>query len=86
MQLSFDAESAQWVMRGKADRQGMSKERRKIIEMLENANGPLPPGVIIAQVERSSSYTRKLLHDMVKAGEILQAQRGLYASIGTSDI
>ena len=81
LQLTFDAETTQWTMQGNADRQGMSKEQREVLTVLESADGPLSPLEMSKKLSISASYGRKIVHDLVKMGKIYQIRRGLYEMI-----
>ncbi len=78
LQLTFDAETAQWTMQGNADRQRVSKEQREMLAVLEIAEGPLSPVEMSNRLSISTSYGRKIVHDLVKMGKVTQIRRGLY--------
>ncbi len=83
LQLKFDALSAQWVLQGNANRQGMSREQREMLTVLEHAEGPLSPMAMSNELGISASYGRKIVHDLVKMGKICQVRRGLYEMVVT---
>ena len=84
--LTFNPENAQWTLQGGESQRHMSKERREIIAVLENASGPLSPKEIAQELDKTSAYIRKMLHDMLKAREVYQPKRGLYEQAKKYDL
>ncbi len=76
--LTFNPENAQWTLQGGESQRTMSKVRREIIKVLEEADEPLAPKDIAKELDKNSAYIRKVLYDMLKAQEVHQAKRGLY--------
>ena len=78
LQLTFDAESAQWVMQGAKTPSLLTKDHYRIIEVLEGTYGPQSPKEMSEKLTIQPSYGRKLVHELVKMGKLRQIRRGLY--------
>ena len=74
--LSFAA--GIWTMTGDAAGVRRSSERGRILAALEEATEPLSPSVLADVTGMKSGNIRKLLHSMVKAGEVRKSGRGVY--------
>jgi len=74
--LSFAA--GIWTMTGDAAGVRRSGERGRILAALEEATEPLSPSVLADVTGMKSGNIRKLLHGMVKAGEVRKSGRGGY--------
>lgn len=77
--VKFDPDSARWTMLGERDDVQRSAERRAILNLLEEAGGPMAPKDIAAALGRKDGSIRFLLSQMVKAGEITKPGYGVYA-------
>ena len=78
LQLTFDAENAQWTMQGAKTPRPLTRDQRRIIEVLEQAGGPLSPVEMSEQLTIKTPYGRKLVHELVKMGKLRQVKRGVY--------
>ena len=61
-----------------------SDERKAILEVLANADGPLSPREIAKLIGRSDGAARQTLGRMAKDGEIAKAGRGRYTIVTAS--
>ena len=68
--LQWDGPSCQWSLLGDAAQYRMSQERRDILDVL--ADGPKFPKAIADALNKKSGAVRYLLHQMVRAGEIVE--------------
>jgi RecA-family ATPase len=75
--VAFDRASCKWTILGEAADVRRSAERGRILVTLEN--GELALQDLVAATGMKSDNVRKLLHHMVKAGEVIRLARGTYA-------
>jgi RecA-family ATPase len=75
--VAFDRASCKWTILGEAADVRRSAERGRILVTLEN--GELALQDLVAATGMKSDNVRKLLHHMVKAGEVIRRTRGTYA-------
>jgi hypothetical protein len=80
--LSFDRTTGRWALLGEADEVRRSDERKRIINVLNNADGPLSPTEVAALLGLPINNVKQLLFKMVNAGEVQKTKRGQYAPIG----
>lgn len=77
--MVFDRMSCRWKMQGEAKEVNRSNERRRILEALVEAGDPMNPTDLAHVTEMRAGNIRKLLFEMVKAGDVIRQGRGLYA-------
>jgi hypothetical protein len=68
--LSFDVDTCAWTLLGDASEFRISEERRDILNLLRDAPTPMSPKHIAEALSKKDGAVRKLLHTMVKAGEV----------------
>lgn len=68
--LSFDAATCSWTLLGDAVEFRVSAERKAIIDILTNAPEPMSPKHLAEALGKKDGAVRKLLHMMVRAGEV----------------
>jgi hypothetical protein len=78
--LGFDGENARWTIEGDAAIAQASAQRKAILAAIEIAGRSGPKG-IAEQTGVGHDVVRKLLPQMVKAGQILKPERGIYAPV-----
>lgn len=82
--LDFDREHALWSINGTGAEARMSYERSSVVYVLSQSPAPLNPRQIAGAMNRNDpkgyDATRKLLGEMVRAGEIRNPSRGLYTT------
>ncbi len=76
--VRFDGETYRWSLMGDAAEFRMSEERRAIVAALRGESEPLGPTEITDVTGHKAGATRKLLHHMVKSGEVQREGRGKY--------
>jgi hypothetical protein len=76
--VRFDGDTCRWSLLGDAAEFRMSEERRAILAALREESEPLGPTDITAVTGHKAGATRKLLHHMVKDGEVKRLKRGKY--------
>ena len=74
--LKWDAHIASWTLLGDADEYRRSRERAKIVALLQKS-GPLGPKDAAAALDKNYATVRWLLADMAGKGEIANAVRGV---------
>ncbi len=62
----------------------MTKERQEIIDLLKDSHKPLSPKNIAEALGKKSGNIRKLLHQLIKTGEIINIEYGKYAVSGNT--
>jgi hypothetical protein len=78
--LQFSKETCRWTILGSATDVHRSAERKRVLDVLRDANTPLQPKDIQFMAElRTRNATDVLLGKMVRDGEIVRAERGRYA-------
>ncbi len=82
--LNFDSVTCKWTLKGQADANKTSQERRAIFDLLKNADVPMTPTEIAKELGKKPGATRKLLSAMSTAKEINRPQTGKYESIGNA--
>jgi hypothetical protein len=68
--LNFDGTTCSWTLLGDASEFRVSEERRDILNLLRDAPTPMSPKHIAEALSKKDGAVRKLLHAMVKAGEV----------------
>jgi hypothetical protein len=77
--LQFDKGSCRWSILGTAAEVHRSAERKRVIEVLKEAGGPLPVKDIQSAAElRNRNAADVLLGKMARDGEIVRADKGRY--------
>lgn len=76
--VQFSRETCRWSMLGDAREVRLSDERRAIIDALRAESEPMSPNVIAVVTGAPAGSVRRLLHSMVKDGEVTKAKRGQY--------
>lgn len=76
--LKFDRSTGLWTVLGDVADVRRSSERNRILEVLQNATGPLGPKDIAVISGLKPENVRQLLRKMVASGEIEKDTRGAY--------
>jgi hypothetical protein len=77
--LEFQKDTCRWSVLGEAAEVRLSDERRKIIQALRDEGEPMSPASIADVTGHPAGSVRRLLHSMVRAGEVRREKRGRYA-------
>ncbi len=78
LHLKFDTETTQWMLQSAKTSSHLTRDHRKLIEVLERADGPLSPKKLSESLTIKPSYARKLVHELVSMGKIRSVRRGAY--------
>ena len=78
--IAMELVAGRWQILGESDVVKISKERKSVIELLQNAGEALGPKAIAEALEQPEDNIRQLLSSMVKDGEINKPSRGRYIS------
>jgi AAA domain len=77
--LEFDTRAARWMVVGDAAEYRTSEIRRRILRVLEEADGgPIGPQDVADILDMKNGVVRQRLHQMSKSGEVKVVSRGLY--------
>jgi len=77
--LTWDRQTASWILAGDADEFRLSKERKEVLRTLREAGKPLGPKDVEAALgKKSGTATRKLMSDMAKDGLLRREEHGKY--------
>jgi predicted ATP-dependent serine protease len=68
-----------WEILGDPSEINRSEERKEILKILADANGPLGPKKIALSVEKPENNVKQLLAKMMRAGEVQKKERGKYS-------
>jgi AAA domain-containing protein/IclR-like helix-turn-helix domain-containing protein len=82
--ITFDKIGCRWTILGDATEVHRSKERGKILAVLDEATEEMGPKEIAIAAGMSDNNVRRLLYSMVTAGEVVKAERGEYRHPGKS--
>lgn len=77
--VRFDRQSCRWQWVGEAWQVRLSAERRQALDALTRE--PMKPAELAEVLEKSSGAVRKMLHDMVQAGQIERGFDGRYRRV-----
>ena len=75
--LKWDVQIGNWVINMKAGQ--LTPERKALLDVLEDHNGPLSPQKIAALLDRPAPSIRRLCQEMAACGQLVNMQ-GLYAN------
>jgi hypothetical protein len=84
--ISFDRDACRWRVLGEAADVRRTDERNTVLEILLSADEPMSPSDLAPLVDSTNGAIRKLLHAMVKDGEVTKAGRGLYVHPTRADL
>jgi hypothetical protein len=70
--------NARWRIVGETRDKRRSQQRRAVLKALREAQGEMTTAEIVEAVKRPDGATRKLLHVMEKAGDIVRVRHGVY--------
>jgi hypothetical protein len=84
--VEFDKPSCRWRVQGAASEVRRSDERSEILAVLEDAPEPMSPTELAAVTGRKGGAVRKLLHLMMKSGEVRKTKRGKYLHPSRTDL
>ncbi|MBV9468644.1 MAG: helix-turn-helix domain-containing protein, partial [Abitibacteriaceae bacterium] len=76
--LRWSPEVGSWTTLGEVESHRQSQQRRQILELLREADGPLSPQEIAAMLHHDYGNVRRLLFSLFHAGEVRKAARGQY--------
>ncbi len=68
--LTWDRELASWTLEGDAEEFRMHEERKRILDLLRGADGPVAAKDIAEELEKNASTTRVLLSKMARDGQV----------------
>lgn len=77
--VQFDRSTCRWKPLGEADDVRRSKERRAILNALEEAKEPMSRTELAAATGKPANTIDQLLWKMTREGEIMKVKRGVYA-------
>lgn len=78
--IEFDSCFGSWTLLGDADKYCTTSQRREIIDYLDSAREPKRTSEIAKALNRNHSTVRGLCTKMVKNGQLMQPDRGLYTT------
>jgi len=78
-ELALRFQGGRWASLGDAAEWRLSRERREILQVLEDLGGEASPKEIAEVLEKPQGTVRKLLHHMVRDGEVVRVRKGRYA-------
>jgi hypothetical protein len=84
--VEFDKQSCRWRVQGAASEVRRSDERSQILAMLEEAPDLMSPSDLAALTGKKNGAVRKLLHLMMKSGEVRKTKRGKYLHPSRTDL
>lgn len=76
--LQFDAATGAWLLLGDAAEHRQSEERRAILRVLRDADGPMTPREVAAVLGKNQFTIKNLMAAMFKAGAIMKPAEGRY--------
>ena len=76
--MAFDPQFCTWRILGNADEYRISNERREIIEVLRNADGPIKPQDVANALDKEGGAVRRMMTKMAQDGEIKRTNYGKY--------
>jgi hypothetical protein len=76
--LGWDAATCTWIEKGDAETYRLNKERRTIIELLEQWDEPLGPKTVAKELGKEYNATRQLMYKMFNDGQLNQEGYGKY--------
>ena len=76
--LRFDPDTWAWILVGESEGSVRSEPRKRILDALKNADGPMIPKDIAQQTGASYESTRYLLGKMLGDAEVARPSRGKY--------
>ena len=84
--VEFDPITCGWRVQGAAAEVRRSDERSEILAILDDANELMSPTDLAVLTGKKNGTVRKLLHMMVKAGEVRKTKRGRYLHPERADL
>jgi hypothetical protein len=84
--VEFDKPTCRWRVKGAASDVRRSDERAEVLAILEDAPEPMSPAELAAVTGRKGGAVRKLLHLMMKSGEVRKTKRGKYLHPSRTDL
>jgi hypothetical protein len=84
--VEFDKPTCRWRVNGAASDVRRSDERAEVLAILEDAPEPMSPAELAAVTGRKGGALRKLLHLMMKSGEVRKTKRGKYLHPSRTDL
>jgi hypothetical protein len=78
--VQFDRTTGLWRLLGSIEDVRRSDERTNILDAIANMGGPASPTEIAGATGQKPGNVRFLLHQMMKKGEVLRVNKGLYSS------
>ena len=76
--LSWGEEHPTWTILGDAEEYAISEQHQQVLQLLDEAEGPMTPSGIAEVLELKSNVVHKLLSRMMHKGEIKKIDRGKY--------
>jgi hypothetical protein len=84
--VEFDPITCRWRVQGAASEVRRSDERSEVLAILDDADELMSPTELAALTGKRNGTIRKLLHTMVKAGEVRKTKRGKYLHPERTDL
>jgi Holliday junction resolvasome RuvABC ATP-dependent DNA helicase subunit len=78
--MTFDKQSCRWHVEGEADEVRLSEERKRILEVLEEAGEPVGIDKIAGLIDKKRNAVEVLLHKMMKDGQVERVGKGRYST------
>lgn len=79
--LLWHADLGMWEIGGNADAYRVSRERREILDLLNQSTDALSPMDIAELLDKDRGAIRRLLHSMYNDGQVAQPTRGKYTAV-----
>lgn len=77
--LAMELDDGLWQILGDTDTVRISEERRAIIAVLRDADGPMGPKEVADTLDWPQENVRQLLKSMATDGDVTKLRRGQYA-------
>jgi hypothetical protein len=79
--LEWDAPACTWSLKGDADAYKMSKARREVMAIVEDADGPVTPTYVADATDKSFSNIKKMMWEMSRDGQLSSDGSGKYTKV-----
>jgi hypothetical protein len=79
--LGWDANVCTWTIQGDAEQYKISKERREIRQVVEEADEPVTPTYVADALGKSFNTVKKLMWEMSRDGQLRSTGNGRYTTV-----
>ena len=79
--LGWDANVCTWTVQGDAEQYKISKERREIRRVVEEADEPVTPTYVADALGKSFNTVKKLMWEMSRDGQLRSTGNGRYSTV-----